>query len=377
MIDIPQAGQTVQPQPGITAWRNAINGFVVVRTHYTAMPQKRGNWRYMASPKYGGLRSWRWRKEQEIDFEAQQGQVVFEQWDPAAHVIQSFEIPDHWPRWILFDPGWRNPSAIEWVAVDVDSEPNEYGFRPIHIYREFYEPKHSAAACAIVCSEYSMVGRAETLTVEREWIECILVDPMAKQEHQGAASGDKVGEAAENTLGKFMEKIEDLGWDVPVETGNNHKQEAIEELVARLGCYWIGQDGLPLYDAGDRFREPDLAEIAEGALKIFPTLFFHNSVVEGAREMGKYRWRHWASGEVAERHNNPESPVDKDDHCITNLIRFTNLLRSARTENGTDLSEFDARQQPKAWQPEEEIIQERHRTLAGRYRRQLRARRSD
>lgn len=374
MIALPAPGETINPQEGMTVWRNAINGFVVVRTHYTVDPSRRGNWRYHASAKYGGLRSWRWRKEQEIDWEAQAGKLVFEQWDPDTHVIRPFLIPDSWPKWILFDPGWTNPSSIVWMAVDTDAEPNEYGFLPVHLYREFYKPKYSPGACAIVCAEYSLTREDAEGNPTREWIEEIVLDPMAKQEHQGAAQGDKVGEGAETTLEKFIAKIDELRWDVPVSTGNNSKQEAIEEIVARLGCYWVGPDGLPLYDAEDNYREPTLEEIAGGATEIKPTLFFHAAVLDGAREMAKYRWREWASGDVQERHNSPESPVDKDDHTITNLIRFMNLLRGLRKEEGADLSDFEPRRKPKQWRPMDEVMEEHHRTLAGRYRKELRAR---
>lgn len=371
MIPLPEPGVQMQPQEGLKVWRNPINGFLVVQIHYTADPARRGPWKYRASPKYGGLRSWRWRKEQEIDWEAQAGSLVFELWG-RKHQIDPFLIPDHWPKWILFDPGWRNPSSIVWVAVDTDAQANEYGFLPVHVYREFYKPKHSARACAVVCSEYSRTRTDPEGNATWEWIEEIIVDPAAKQEHQGAAGGDKVNEAAETTLEKFTEAIEELGWDVPIDTGNNYKQEPIEEIIARLGCYWIGTDGLPLYDDADKFREATLEEIADGAVEVQPTLFFHGSVVEGAREMAKYRWRDWASGDVAERHNNPESPVDKDDHTVTNLIRFINLLRSLRVENGPDLSDFQPRERPRAWKPPETVVEERHRTLAGRYRRRMR-----
>src|SRR5690606_29935133 len=99
-VELPAPGREIQPLPGLRVWRNALNGFVVIRTHYTADPARRGDWRLRNSPKYGGLRSWRWRKEQEIDPDAAAGRLVFEQYNPDVHVILPFTPPDHWPRWL-------------------------------------------------------------------------------------------------------------------------------------------------------------------------------------------------------------------------------------------------------------------------------------
>ncbi|MFW6086767.1 MAG: hypothetical protein ACODAG_06145, partial [Myxococcota bacterium] len=134
-LSMPKRGQQVRVFEGLDVWRNPGNEFLVVRVHYTADPARRGDWKYRASPKVGGLRSWRWRKEQEIDFEAQSGTLVFETFDRDHHVVRPFPIPEHWPRWVLFDPGWTNPAAVSWVAVDIDAEPNILGHLPVHVYR--------------------------------------------------------------------------------------------------------------------------------------------------------------------------------------------------------------------------------------------------
>jgi hypothetical protein len=372
LLRLPVEGEEIQPQEGLRAWRNAGNGFLVVQIHYTASAARRGDWKYRAAPKYGGLKSWRWRKEMEIDWEAQSGALVFEAWDPRVHHIQPFTIPEHWPRWLLIDPGWRNPTAMDWMAVDTDTPPNAFGFRPVHIYREFYRPKHSAEFIATVASEWSRTVLDDRGRPDWEWVEAIVLDPMAKQEHQSAADGEDVNAVAETFLSKFEAKILELGWTVQVETGNNLKDAAIEETIARLGCFWIGPDGLPLYDETNQFRDPTLVEIAAGAEKILPTLFFHRSVVDGAREMAKYRWRDWAASEVRGRHNEQERPVDKDDHAITNLIRGVNLLRAARVEGEPDLSALDRRDRPRPWRPDEEVLETHHRRLAGRHRKRLR-----
>ncbi|HET7459898.1 MAG TPA: hypothetical protein VFJ82_01570 [Longimicrobium sp.] len=367
---VPAAGEEIGPFEGMRIWRNAGNDFVVLHTHYTADPSRRGDWKFRASKKYGGLLSWRWRKEQEVDFEAMEGALVFENWNDGAHLIRPRAIPDHWPRWIMIDPGWTNPTSILWVAMDVDTPPNVFGFHPVHVYREFYKPRHTAAFVAVVCRDWSLMGDAKSL----EWVEAIVLDPMAKQEHQGAQDGELVNEVAESFHSKFTTKLESLGWSVPVDTGNNLKDAAIEELIARLANFWVLND-VPLYDDSNRFREPTLDELAAGAAYVGPTLVIHAGCVNTANEMRKYRFRDWSAGDVAERHNAPERPVDKDDHSVTNLIRFINLLRAARVDGGTDLSDFTPRRRPQRWRPsDEEIMRREHESAPQRHRQRPRLR---
>lgn len=377
-VQLPRPGIEQRPFEGLRVWVNPLNGFTVVETHYTADPTRRGDWRLRASPKYGGLRSWRWRKEQEIDWDAQKGSLVFENWDPIEHVVRPFTLPEHWPKWIFFDPGWRNPTSIIWVAVDVDTPANQFGFRPVHVYREFYKARRSAETCALVVRDMSSKGVDEKGIEHFEWLEEIIIDPAAKQEHQSAASsGDNVNDVAETVLEKFTRKCEEIEFNVPITTGNNDKSIAIEEMIARLGRFWVNADGLPLYDTEDRYREPDEAELAEGAEFIAPTLFFHETVLDGAREMAKYRWRDWASNEVAERHNSPEAPIDKDDHTITNIIRCMNYLRDHRGEGNSDLADYTPRRRPGTWRGPDAEIEAHHRERAARFRkRTLRRRRA-
>lgn len=371
----PHPGALIQPMPGVRIWRNAANEFLVVETHYTADPNRRGNWRHKASPKYGGLKSWRWRKEQEIEWDAMAGKLVFEQWQDHTHIVDSFEPPEHWPRWLLFDPGWTNPSSILWVAVDTDSAPNDYGFLPIHVYREIYETRRSTFDLAQMCESGSWIWTPEGERV-RERVECIIVDPGAKQEHQSAASPENVDEGAGTVFDQFKDEIQQAGWAVSVKTGNNHKQEAIVELIQRLGNFWVDHEGIPLHDDNDNYRQPSEEELLDGAYLFTPTIFVHTSCPETAREMKIYRWRDWSSAEVRERRNDPESPVDKDDHSVTNLIRFTNELRRLRggahpddEEGMLDLEHFESRFDRQAPRPADEIQEEYHRQAAGRFRR--------
>lgn len=373
-VPSPKTGERIEVMSGVRSWRNAGNEFCVVEVHYTADPERRGDWRYKKSPKYGGLRSWRWRKEQEIDFTARKGRLIFELYGEQ-HYIDSFRVPDHWPKWILVDPGWNNPASILWVAVDADSKPNEDGYRPIHVYREFYHSRRTSKQLAYVCLNGSEVIDPDGVE-RREQIESIIMDPGAGQEHQSASSGDpeKVSADAETVLDQFRDGLVDLGWSVEVETGNNHKSEAIAELNERIGTYWCAFDGRGLYDEKDQFRPPTDAELLDGAYQVAPTIFVHKTCPETHREIRGYRWAEWSSTQVEKRRNEPEKPIDKDDHSITNLIRFTNFLRSVRGDPGDvhrgfgDLIEFESNHRRRKVVDADEMAREHHRTRAGRFR---------
>lgn len=377
-VPTPRAGEQIRPMEGIRAWHNANNGFVVAEVHYTADPARRGDWRDRASPKYGGIKSWRWQKEQEINWKAKAGKLIFENWDQDVHVLDiAFTPPARWPRWILVDPGWTNPTSILWVAVDIDSKPNPWGFRPIHVYQEFYQRRRSAQDLAWHAHEMS--SPTNPLGVrELDVIEEIILDPGAKQEHQSAAAPEKVDESAATVYDKFAEEVGELGWNVPIKTGNNHKQEAIVELIMRLANYWVTADGVALYDSDDNFRKATDEEILEGAFEAEPTIFFHPTCPHTIREMRQYVWAEWASSEVRDRRNEQEKPVDKDDHSVTNLIRFVNELRRLRGEEGdglvdglVDLDDFTPRRELVVVEDPDEIAHRYHERRAARYRKAL------
>lgn len=59
--------------------------------------------------------------------------AVYENWEPSAHIIEPFAIPDEWPRFWAIDFGYRNPMVVQhWAQA-----PNGR----LYLYREFYRSK--------------------------------------------------------------------------------------------------------------------------------------------------------------------------------------------------------------------------------------------
>jgi phage terminase large subunit len=75
--------------------------------------------------------------------------IIFEQWDPAVHLVEKFWPPKEWPRFWVVDFGYTNPFVLQWWAQDPDGR--------LFLYRELYQTKclvedHAAAALEAVKS---------------------------------------------------------------------------------------------------------------------------------------------------------------------------------------------------------------------------------
>jgi PBSX family phage terminase large subunit len=57
--------------------------------------------------------------------------LVYQDLDPAVHVVHPFNIPDSWPRYVGVDFGFTAPTAAVWGALDPDDR--------LYIYREYYQ----------------------------------------------------------------------------------------------------------------------------------------------------------------------------------------------------------------------------------------------
>ena len=125
-------------QTGISA-----EGVQVVRIHYSADPLKDpateigGAWLNRELQGYRGMNDPRWRKEMEIDFEAQGGQLLFPflaEYEFAIF-IDPEPITETTKLTAGFDYGARNPSALEITTWD------ETTGRPTTIWEYYEEPR--------------------------------------------------------------------------------------------------------------------------------------------------------------------------------------------------------------------------------------------
>lgn len=57
--------------------------------------------------------------------------MFFTSWEPHTHVVDEFEIPEHWPRWVGIDYGFAAPFCALWLTRDPET-------RQMWVYREVY-----------------------------------------------------------------------------------------------------------------------------------------------------------------------------------------------------------------------------------------------
>lgn len=76
--------------------------------------------------------------------------VIYSDFDPQIHVIDRFDIPADWPRFMAIDFGFNNPFVCLWAAIDNDDR--------IYVYREWYQSEtlvedHARQITALTGSE--------------------------------------------------------------------------------------------------------------------------------------------------------------------------------------------------------------------------------
>ncbi|WP_181788190.1 phage terminase large subunit [Streptomyces phytophilus] len=59
--------------------------------------------------------------------------IIYEGYDPAVHLVDPFDVPKDWTRWVTVDFGYTNPFVAQWWAEDPDGR--------LYLYREIYRTK--------------------------------------------------------------------------------------------------------------------------------------------------------------------------------------------------------------------------------------------
>ena len=151
-----------------TDWKDIMKGVRVrrldtdychVRIHYSADPEKDPDWVRRRSARYGGVETPKWRREQEIDYTAVQGQPVYPMLNEAHVAMRSIT---NMAVYRILDHGIRHPMVCLWMGV------SENGDR--HVFREYYR---SGATIQVNCAE--VMRRTPENVVQN------VIDPATKQ----------------------------------------------------------------------------------------------------------------------------------------------------------------------------------------------------
>lgn len=191
---------------------------------------------------------------------AAEGQI-YEEWDPAVHLVDRFEIPQAWTRWWAVDFGYRNPAVIQWWAEDPDNR--------LWLYREIYMTGRLVA-------DHAKTALARVTDDKGRWLEpkprAIVCDHDAE---------DRATLERELGLGTTA--------------ANKQVKPGIEAVQQRLRPDATGKPALFVMRDSLVERDPELVEAAKPACT--------------AEEIPGYVWAPSADGKP-----NKEEPLKLDDH---------------------------------------------------------------
>jgi hypothetical protein len=266
----------------------AKEGYHVVSLHYKADPYKNTKeWLEKATRPYpGGINNPYWRKEYELDFEAVAGQPIYaDLWRDDIHLLNPFKIPPGLDKYIIIDPGWRNPLCCLWIAINYDDPPGYLKTFPpgsAFIYREHYHsekeiPWHRAKIKALTGNEK---------------IRYTLIDPKAR---------DKTLAAEKSIFEHFKD---------------NKNGDGIRNLKEADNNVWDGIQKVRELLAWQRNEA--------GELSVKPKLYVFKTCINTIREFKFYCWEDYVSDSVKERKDPMEKPRKKDDHAMDCIRYFAN-----------------------------------------------------
>lgn len=211
---------------GMTAWKNAKNGFVVVACHYTADPDKRNDEWYTQACK--NLREDQVERELEINFDSKAGAKAFPFLEHNERLFRRdppYPIPEHWKIVAGLDYGARNATAMHWYAIDEH--------RRFWAFDEFYCPmnqnKGGLAAFAEYIKNHPYYPR----------LRFIAADPSMFNKNQNVLTTKETGGEATGTLMSVADLLIKLGVH-KLQRGNNDRLAGISRAHQMLN--WRGDE---------------------------------------------------------------------------------------------------------------------------------------
>ena len=149
--------------------------------------------------------------------------LVYKTFNPKTHVVEPFEIPADWPRYLIVDPHDRRPFAMLWAAVSPDEK--------IYIYDEWPNvPYHTLKTSSYRIADYAnLIREREGNTPAKERI----ID--AKFGHQSKANtgGKSIRDLFDDEGLYFHDSYTDKGGLI------EHGHQQVREYLA------LGTDGKP------------------------------------------------------------------------------------------------------------------------------------
>lgn len=191
------------------------------------------------------------------------GGLMYPQFNPNIHVIDSLEIPKTWNIYASMDHGLSNPTSWHWHTVTPKGN--------IITFYEYYEKERTVQEHAVEVHKINeLLGRQPTYNVG---------DPSIKNR---------------NAISKTSVQQEYIKNGIFIILGNNDVMAGVNRVRSYLNN---GPDGKPMW------------LITRNCEKLI-------------WEMGRYRKKRYSSSKVAAEHNAPEEPIDRDNHALDDFRYF-------------------------------------------------------
>lgn len=116
--------------------------------------------------------------------------------DESIHVIEDFDIPDHWEKRVAIDFGYADPFAILWGAVDPSNE-------ILYLYREYYQTETVPTVNTQNFLRLSRKDFTHELDHINETYTEIVADHYSETFKQVESAGDFIMEKADKSRGGF------------------------------------------------------------------------------------------------------------------------------------------------------------------------------
>lgn len=195
------------------------------------------------------------------------GGLVYKQFDPDVHCVDSFIPPLDWEWYASVDHGFNNPTAWLWHAVSPEGN--------VVTFSEHFEAERTIQYHAgIIHSRNASFGRSPDMYVG---------DPAMSQ--RNAVTGTDI-------FGEYAQ------YEIPIVPGNNDVQSG----VSRVQRYLEYHEG----------RKPSWVI----------TRNCHNLI----REMQRLRWKTWANKRSAHQNNKYDIIHKKDDHACDSARYFFTVI---------------------------------------------------
>tara|TARA_R110002020_G_scaffold45369_1_gene129820 strand:+ start:4191 stop:5069 length:879 start_codon:yes stop_codon:yes gene_type:complete len=264
------------------------DGVRVLRVHYSADedkdPNTKGGASWMAKSLIGypgGTSGAKWRREMEIDFNAQGGQLVFSCMDKHREriYIPSYDvIPEGWKLYGGFDYAGRGTTAFMVVAYDKISD----SYYAIH---EFYKKKSGYIATSEAIKSYKYFDNLE-------WI---VADPSM--------------------------------WSKTQERGDGGDLVSMAQLFSEQGIHFL---------RGTRGGDTEFAELINEKMwngfekknkNWQPRYRITKSCINHWNEMSQWRYNEWTTS-TGQSRNLKETMIDKNNHSIDAVKYLFKMLSS-------------------------------------------------